>query len=163
MPGVGKTSIGKSLSNLFNLNCIDIDEQIEVKSSESINDIIQKKGEATFRTLEKRELKNTLQNKSTSIISTGGGIIIDDENRRLIKDSALGVHLKSTAEEIAKRIDVSKRPLLYNTNKIENLTQLWSKRQNLYKNAAKIEIDIKGLTIDEATKKIYSEIQNVCS
>ena len=107
MPGVGKTSIGKSLSNLFNLNCIDIDEQIEVKSSASINDIIQKKGEATFRALEKRELKNTLQNTSPSIISTGGGIIIDDENRRLIKDSALGVHLKCTAEEIPKRITIA--------------------------------------------------------
>jgi len=162
MPGVGKTSIGKSLSALFNLNCIDIDEQIERKSSESINDIIQKKGEDTFRTLEKKELKNTLQNEPPLIISTGGGIIIDDENRTLIKERTLGVHLKSTTKEIAERIDTTRRPLLYNTNKIGNLTLLWSKRQNLYKNAAQIEINIKGLTINEATQKVYSEVQNAC-
>ena len=105
MPGVGKTSIGKSLSTLLSLGHIDIDQKIESKESESINDIIQKRGENTFRELEKRELKIAIQSNPSSIISTGGGTILNSENRMLIKERSYGVHLKSTLKEIAGRID----------------------------------------------------------
>ena len=160
MPGVGKTTIANSLSTLLSLEHIDIDQQISTKESESINDIIQKRGEDTFRELEKRELKIAIQNKPPSIISTGGGVILDNENRTLIKGQGYGVHLKSTIKEIADRIDVLSRPLLYNTNKIEKLEQLWLKREKLYDNTAKIELNIKGLSINEATQRLWDEVQN---
>ncbi len=160
MPGVGKTSVGKSLSTLLNLECIDIDQQIEFKESESINNIIEKRGEEAFRTLEKKELKSSIENQSISIISTGGGIIIDDENRKLIKDKSHGIYLKSTIKEIAKRIDVSARPLLYNTNKLEDL---WLKRKKLYDKAAQIALNVEGLSIQEAAQKVCQEVQNVYS
>ena len=163
MPGVGKTTIGNSLSTLLSLDHIDIDQQIETKESESINDIIQKRGEDTFRELEKRELKIAIQNKPSSIISTGGGAILDNENRTLIKGQGYGVHLKSTIKEIADRIDVLSRPLLYNTNKIEKLEQLWLERKKLYNNTAKIELNIKGISINEATQRLWNEVQNVCN
>jgi len=163
MPGVGKTTIANSLSTLLSLEHIDIDQKIETKEAESINDIIQKRGEDAFRELEKRELKIAIQNSPSSIISTGGGAILDNENRILIKEKGYGVHLKSTIKEIADRIDVLSRPLLYNTNKIEKLEQLWLKREKLYDNTAKIELNIKGLSINEATQRLWNEVQNVCN
>ena len=163
MPGVGKTSIGKSLSTLLSLSHVDIDQQIETKESESINDIIQKEGEETFRKFEKRELKIAIQSNPSSIISTGGGTILDDENRTLIKERGYGIHLKSTIKEIADRVDTKHRPLLYNTNKIEELEQLWLKREELYNNTSKVELNINGLSITEATQKLWNEVQNACN
>ena len=163
MPGVGKTSIGKSLSTLLSINHIDTDQQIETKESESINDIIQKRGENTFRELEKRELKIAIQSNPSSIISTGGGTILNDENRILIKERGYGIHLKSTIKEIAGRIDTKHRPLLYNTNKIEKLEQIWLKREKLYNNTSKVELNINGLSIAEATQKLWNEVQNACN
>ena len=163
MPGVGKTTIANSLSTLLSLEHIDIDQQISTKESESINDIIQKRGEDAFRELEKRELKIAIENNLSSIISTGGGAILDNENRILIKEQGYGVHLKSTLKEIADRIDVLSRPLLYNTNKIEKLEQLWLERKKLYNNTAKIELNIKGISINEATQRLWNEVQNVCN
>ena len=163
MPGVGKTSIGKSLSTLLSLGHIDIDQKIESKESESINDIIQKRGENTFRELEKRELKIAIQSNPSSIISTGGGTILNSENRMLIKERSYGVHLKSTLKEIADRIDTKHYILLYNTNKIEKLEQLWLRREKFYNNTSKIELNINGLSITEATQKLWDEVQNVCN
>jgi len=161
MPGVGKTSVGKCLSALLNLKHIDIDQQIESKESESINDIIKKRGEEVFRALEKEELKRSIQNQSISIISTGGGIIINDESRNLIKQKSHGIHLKSTIKEIAERIDASTRPLLYNTNKIEKLEGLWLKRKKLYNRVAQTALSVEGLSIKEAAQKVYQEVQSV--
>ena len=104
MPGVGKTSIGNSLSILLKLSHIDIDQQIESRESESINNIIKKRGEKTFRALEKEELKKSIKNQSISIISTGGGIIIDDDNRTIIKQKSHGIHLKSNIKEIVENM-----------------------------------------------------------
>ena len=163
MPGVGKTSVGKSLSTLLNLGHIDIDEQIESKESESINDIIKKRGEEAFRILEKEELKRSIENQSISIISTGGGIVIDDENRELIKQRSHGIHLKSTIKEIAERIDVSVRPLLYNTNKVEKLEDLWLKRKKLYNRAAQTALSVEGLSVQEVAQRVCQEVQSVCS
>ena len=49
-------------------------------------------------------------------------MVIDKENRHLIKDKTYGIHIKSSIEEICKRIEVSTRPLLYNTNKVLKIT-----------------------------------------
>ena len=156
MPGVGKTSIGNSLSILLKLSHIDIDQQIESRESESINNIIKKRGEKAFRALEKEELKKSIKNQSISIISTGGGIVIDDDNRTIIKQKSHGIHLKSNIKEIAERIDVSVRPLLYNTNKLENL---WLKRKELYNKAAKTVLNIERLSIQEAAQKVCKEVK----
>ena len=156
MPGVGKTSVGNSLSTLLNLSHIDIDQKIESRQSESINNIIKKRGEKAFRVLEKEELKRSIKNQSISIISTGGGIIIDHENRKIIKQKSHGIHLKSNIKEIAERIDVSVRPLLYNTRKLEDL---WLKRKKLYNKAAQTSLNIEGLSIQEAAQKVCKEVK----
>ena len=160
MPGVGKTSIGKSLSKLLGIKHIDIDQRIESQASETIHDIIQKRGEEVFRSLEKKELKYVFESHSSSVISSGGGVVLDKENRSLIKNQAHGIHLKCNLEEIAQRMDVSGRPLLYNTNKKETLDGLWNNRVKLYQETAKIEIDISGLSVQEASQRLYNEVNN---
>ena len=86
--------------------------------------------------------------------------MIDKENRHLIKDKTYGIHIKSSIEEICKRIEVSTRPLLYNTNKVLKLHSIWKQRKSLYNDASKITINIEGLSINEAFQKIYSRLPN---
>ena len=119
-----------------------------------------KRGEKAFRNLEKKELSLAIHSKELSIISTGGGAVLDRDNSCLIRDKTYGIHIKSSIEEIAKRIDVNIRPLLYNTNKLERLRSLWKVREKLYNNTAKIKINIKGLSLDAAVNKIYSRLLN---
>ena len=160
MPGVGKTSIAKLISKTLKINHIDVDQIIEDNESETINDIISKRGEDVFRSIEKKELSFAINTKELSVISCGGGVVIDKENRYLIKEKTYGIHIKSSIEEISKRIDVNIRPLLYNTNISERLRSLWKVREKLYNNSAKISINIKGLSLDAAVNKIYSRLSN---
>ena len=160
MPGVGKTNIGKLLSKKLNIKHIDIDQCIEINESQTINELMIKRGEEAFRNLEKKELSLAIHKAELSIISTGGGVVLDEDNCYLIKNKTYGIHIKSTNEEISKRIDANSRPLLYNTNKLKTLRSLWKTREKLYNNTAKIKINIEGLSLNEAVNKIYTRLSN---
>ncbi len=158
MPGVGKTEIGKSLSEIMGVQYIDIDYNIEIKESQTINEIINQRGEEVFRAIEKKELDLAICGNEFSVISTGGGVILDAENRLIIKNRTMGIHIKSSIKEIANRIDVFKRPLLYNTNKKNMLLDLWNERNDFYQESCKLEVDISSLSIEESIEKVYSKI-----
>tara|TARA_Y100001970_G_C13822414_1_gene645551 strand:+ start:178 stop:657 length:480 start_codon:yes stop_codon:yes gene_type:complete len=159
MPGVGKTAISKNLSKILKVKHIDTDNVIESEQSSSIHDIIINKGEDVFRYLEKRCLEHFLNQKGFSVISAGGGIILDPDNRSLIKRKACAIHIKCSIDDILNRLTISSRPLLYNTNKKKKLNSLWSERSSLYKAVAHKEIDITGLSEIDATQKLYEKIQ----
>ena len=159
MPGVGKTAIGKSLSRMLDVKHIDTDGMIESEQASSVYDIIENKGENVFRSLEKKCLEQSLRQEQLSVISTGGGIVIDSDNRALIKDKARVIHIKCSLDEIAKRLSSSSRPLLYNTNKKQKLNDLWSERSSWYESTAHNEIDITGLSELHAVQRLYEEIR----
>ena len=159
MPGVGKTTIGKNLSKMLKAKHIDTDNVIESEQSSPIRDIIFNKGERKFRSLEKKCLEHSLEQEGFTIISTGGGVILDSDNRNLIKEKACVVHIKCSLDEIAARLNSSSHSLLYNTNKKQKLNSLWSKRSDWYESVAHKEIDITGLSELHAAQRLYEEIQ----
>tara|TARA_Y100000996_G_scaffold272502_1_gene214525 strand:+ start:2106 stop:2585 length:480 start_codon:yes stop_codon:yes gene_type:complete len=159
MPGVGKTTIGKSLSRMLKVKHIDTDDLIESEQASSVCDIIENKGESVFRFLEKRCLENSLSQEQLAVISTGGGIVVDSDNRVLIKKKACVIHIKCSIDEIAKRLSSSSRPLLYSTNKKQKLNELWSERSAWYESAAHKEIDITGLSELHIVQRLYEEIR----
>ena len=159
MPGVGKTTIGKNLSEMLKVKHIDTDNVIESEQSSPIRDIIINKGEKKFRFLEKKCLEHSLEQEGFAIISAGGGIILDYDNRNLIKEKACVIHIKCSLDDIADRLTISSHPLLYNTNKKQKLNNLWSERSVWYESVAHKEIDITGLSEVDATQKLYGEIQ----
>ena len=158
MPGVGKTTIGRNLSKMLDIKHIDIDNLIESNKSSSVNDIISNEGEEIFRALERECLRHCLQTEKIAVISTGGGIILDPDNRKIIKDMSCAIHIKCNLEEIASRLEFSNRKLLYNTNKKEKLNSLWFERSAWYKSVSHKEIDISGLSELASAQKLYEEI-----
>ena len=85
MTGVGKTTVGRSLSKILRRSFIDIDLEIEKSSGLRVSDIFQNYGEVKFRNIEKKILFHTLETEENSVISTGAGILTNDEVIQMIK------------------------------------------------------------------------------
>ncbi len=156
MMGSGKSSIGKLIAKKINYNFIDTDILIEKKENKSINQIFAENGEEYFRALEKKITLNYLNNKKT-IISLGGGAILNKDIRLAIKLNSFNIYLKSNKFVLKKRLESSKsRPLLKNVILDEKLDELLNQREKFYNNADLIINNDKKIsnTINEILKFI---------
>ena len=156
MMGSGKTTVGKELATILNYNFVDLDEIIENKYGK-ITDIFSQKGEKYFRELETQELKN-LENQSNFVLSTGGGIILKDENIKILKDLGQVFYLSAKSETIYNRIKNQKhRPLLNTQNPKNTIEEILSKRLEKYeKSGEKITTDNKNAK--EIAGEIYEKL-----
>ena len=135
--GTGKSDVGYIVSQIMNWTFLDTDQEIEKRASMAIPDIFEKRGEAEFRRLEKSVIAETLK-FSESVISTGGGAIIDEENLYNMRKTGFIICLEAKAETINTRIShqlndkSSSRPLLAQGDTNQNIPQLKSQRQYKY-------------------------------
>lgn len=135
--GSGKTFLGKKLSSYYQLPFLDLDNYIEQRTNKTINELFAARGESYFRKLESKTLKSL---NVKGIIATGGGIIELKRNRQLLQKTAnYVIWLNPDWHILKKRILNSNRPLVKKYRETE-LYDLWSKRFNLYKSCANVEI-----------------------
>ena len=152
MMGSGKSTIGRLLSNITNLNLIDTDKLIEKETKLEIKDIFQKKGENFFRKIEEKIVLNSLK-FSNNIIAVGGGAFLNDKIREKIKNNCISVWLKCSEQTLISRIKNSKkRPKAY-LLKDEDLIKLINNRSKIY-SKADYKINCDSLTKKEITNKI---------
>lgn len=152
--GSGKTTLGKILAKELKKNFIDIDKLIEKKESKSIAEIFKEKGEEYFRKVETLILKE-VASKDNQIISTGGGIVISEENRKIIQENGITIYLTADIETTYKRIKSdNNRPQLTDKDPLEEIKFLIEKRKPLYEKLANYTIDTSKLKIEECVKKI---------
>ena len=152
MMGSGKTTVGKELAAVLNYDFIDLDEVIENKYGK-ITDIFSQKGEKYFREIETQELKN-FENQSNFVLSTGGGIILKDENIKILKDLGQVFYLSAKSETIYNRIKNQKhRPLLNTQNPKNTIEEILSKRLEKYEKSGE-----KIITDNKNAKEIAGEI-----
>jgi len=129
MMGVGKSTVGKSLSNRLSLQFIDVDKIIEKKLNMKIQNIFKKKGEIFFRELEE---KITLQEikKEGIVISLGGGAFINPKIRKEILATSKSFWLDMNISLIEKRlVNLKKRPLLDPANLKNDLKEIYNERK----------------------------------
>ncbi len=130
--GTGKTAVGKELSSRLNGQFIEMDDEIEKRAGKSIVKIFAQDGEAHFRKLEKELLKE-LSKKQGLIVSCGGGLICDEENLRILKETGTVINLKSSAQKIYERTKIhTHRPLLNVANPLQEIEGLMEKRSPFY-------------------------------
>ena len=129
--GAGKTTVGMELAKKLNYKLIDTDHSIENDQSKKIKDIFSEDGESFFRNLETLKLKE-LTNVENAVISTGGGIILKDENRSIL-NNLFTIYLKADFENIFNRIkqDTS-RPLLLTDDPYNTAKDIFKSRQSVY-------------------------------
>ena len=137
MPGSGKSTIGRALSDYLKFDFYDTDEQIEIESQSRIKEIFNKEGEERFRKLERSIFKKLILKKKI-VISTGGGIIL--KNKDLLKQT-FNIYLKCDLETLIKRTSRNKnRPLLKN-NVEKNIKILFNDRKEIYNNVSDFTIN----------------------
>jgi shikimate kinase len=124
--GSGKSSTGRELATILNYEFVDMDQWIEMKNGKSISEIFSTMGEVYFRQEEKGAIE-VIKQKRNQVISTGGGVWINDSNRIILLNSGWCVWLKVSAKQALKRVEsnLSQRPLLASSRdpfaKIESL------------------------------------------
>lgn len=148
--GSGKTSVGELLAKRLSYQFKDTDQLIERKASDTINHIFQVHGEEYFRTLETGLLRKLQPILSNTVLSTGGGLPLKDQNRELLKKMGYVVFLKASKETIKKRLEGdSTRPLLRGEDLEEKIERLLGIRTPYYEKAAHKVIATDDKSFDE--------------
>jgi len=153
--GTGKSSVGSLIAKKTGMNFVDTDELIVLREKKPITAIFAEKGENYFREIETQIVKE-VSSLGKTIISTGGGVLIRDENIINLKKNGILFHLFATAEEIFERVKHDKaRPLLNNTNPVETLKNLQKEREQLY-NKSDFTVNTSKKTLEKISEEIIS-------
>ena len=135
--GSGKTSVGKQLANLTGNRFYDSDIEIEKHTGVDIPSIFEQEGEEVFRKRE-AEMISSLCKLNNIILSTGGGSVLLETNRRYLSENGIVIYLMVSVETQLKRITCNSnaRPLFIKHNSREKLQQLNERREPLYQTIA---------------------------
>ena len=157
---VGKSAVGRNLAKRLRRRFVDLDRMIEKRTGLKVREIFEEKGEPYFRALEKQSLADLVQQPG-HVIATGGGVVMDEDNLRLLKDRTLLVCLSASTATILARVgNGTKRPLLIKgPNRREQIEALLALRADKYAQAH-VTVDTSGLTLDQVVDQIVAAVDN---
>lgn len=154
--GSGKSAIGKRLGTLLNLPFYDMDTEIAERTGMTIPQIFESYGEEGFRDMETEFLRNFQD--EYCIIATGGGVVMREENRKIMRKTGLVFFLNSTFRDIWRRISTdSNRPIVQRSTRVQ-LEKLFRIRKPLYMQSAHFKVETTNRTLNEITQYIASQI-----
>lgn len=159
--GTGKSSVGTVLAQSLGYRFVDLDALIVAETGTTINEIFTRHGESFFRSIESAMVKR-LTNESHLVVSTGGGVVLDPENRRLLRSTGNVVNLTATPETIRQRLlSESDRPLMKNGKSLEKITAMLAEREQCYADAD-IRIDTTGKKVEDIVAEILIWLKKDC-
>ncbi|MCK5716145.1 MAG: shikimate kinase [Thiomargarita sp.] len=159
--GVGKSTIGRLIAEAREMIFIDSDDEIEKQSGVTIPLIFEYEGEIGFRKRE-REIVLELTQFHNIILSTGGGVILDANNRHLLKNNGYMVYLHAPINDLVKRTAHShNRPLLETENRFNKLALLHEERHPLYESVADLIIDTGQRSIHQVVKIVLKHLSQI--
>jgi shikimate kinase len=139
--GAGKTSIGRRLAERLGLQFADADVELESATGASVNLIFELEGEDGFRARERALLSGLCAGRN-QLIATGGGAVLDPDNRRCLAESGFVVYLRTGVERQLDRLARDRqRPLLRAPDRLERLQTLAAQRNPLYEDIADLTFD----------------------
>ncbi len=151
--GTGKTAVGKLLAEKLNMEYVDMDDIIEEKEKISITKIFATKGEPYFRKVES-EVAKEIAEKQGLVVATGGGVVLNPENIRMLEKTGVGICLSASAETIYNRVkDETHRPLLKVKDPLKKIVDLLNFRAPYYAKVSH-QIDTTSMSVPEIVKRI---------
>lgn len=140
--GVGKSTIGRHLASQVKKTFIDADHELEQRTGASISLIFEIEGEPGFRKRESALLEELTQLPDL-VMATGGGVVLDPNNRKLLRTNGYVVYLRAQVETLLERTRKDKkRPLLQNaTDRKKIIEDLYLQRDPLYQQEADLTVD----------------------
>ena len=158
--GSGKTTIGQRLARLLGLEFLDCDHELEAQTGASVSLIFDVEGEDGFRARETRLLADLTTRKGV-LIATGGGSVLREENRRMLRESGLVVYLKTSVAQQLKRLSRDRsRPLLQTADRRARLEALAEHRNPLYEEVAQIVFPAQNRGLDAVAKDLERKIRH---
>ncbi len=157
--GAGKSTIGKYLAQQLKLQFADTDTEIESRTGADIPWIFDVEGEEGFRDREQQVVEEMTQWDNT-VLATGGGVVIRNENRRALGGRGFVIYLHATVEEQVRRTKRDRRrPLLSSGDPETVLRSLMIERDALYREIADHIIDTDGCSPRTVARKLIRELQ----
>ena len=157
--GAGKTTVGKRLARALRRRFLDCDHELEKRTGVTIPLIFEIEGEAGFRAREKR-IVGELTNEPGVVLSTGGGAVLDADNRVFLRERGAVIYLHASVELLAARTrNDANRPLLKATDRTQTLRNLMQQREPLYREVADLVVDTGKLTLAEIVNTIRAGIE----
>lgn len=153
--GAGKTTIGKRLAARSGFNFIDSDHEIEARTGVDIPYIFELEGESGFRSRERGVIADLTRRKGI-VLATGGGCILDPENRRDLAANGAVIYLHATvAHQLNRTAKAGNRPLLtQSANRRETLEKLFATRDPLYREIADLVVNTDGRSAKDLVQEI---------
>lgn len=157
--GSGKSTVGKQLASELNRNFLDTDQTIEARTGVNISWIFSVEGEEGFRTREKAIVRE-LTAMSQVVISTGGGTVVEKENRSLLANNGIVVYLQTSKEVQLSRTlrNRHNRPMLQVDDLEERIESLMESRSQLYEEIADISVATDGKSIRTVVTEILAKL-----
>lgn len=159
--GVGKTTIGRQLARNLKREFIDSDHEIEQRTGADIPWIFDIEGEAGFRARE-RDVIADLTARQGIVLATGGGAVLDQQNRNYLKSRGFVVYLRASVERLVERTGKDRhRPLLQDANPRQLLQNLLVERDPYYREIADVIIDTDTRNVSNSVKLIMSQFNKL--
>ena len=157
--GSGKTTIGQRLAEDLGLEFLDCDQELETQTGASVSLIFDVEGEEGFRERETRMLEQVTARKGV-LVATGGGAVLRERNRKLLRNSGLVVYLSTSVAQQLRRLSRDRtRPLLQTEDRREKLARLAEQRNPLYEKLADIEFPSQNRSLDASARALAELIR----
>lgn len=152
--GAGKTSVGERLAAGLGLRLVDADREIEREAGATVSEIFEREGEAGFRARERAVLAALLRDGGI-LLATGGGCVLDADNRALLRERGFVVHLHAdVARQLERLAGDTTRPLLARPDREQILRELAAARAPWYEEVADLSFDTAELDADTVAARL---------
>lgn len=156
--GAGKTTVGKALARRLAYRFVDVDQEIEARTGVSVPTIFEIEGEEGFRRREAQVIAD-LAGVNGHVVATGGGAVLQPENRRNLQASGFVIYLNVPLATLYERTrHDKKRPLLQVSDPRQKLRELYAQRDPLYREIANLIISGSRITVQSVLQLLSKEM-----
>jgi shikimate kinase len=158
MMGAGKTTIGRGLARAVGREFVDLDHELEARCGVRVPIIFEIEGEAGFRRREATVLSECTQRRNI-ILATGGGAVLNPDNRRLLHERGIVLYLRASVDELYRRTCRDKnRPLLATADPRATLRDLLGLRDPLYREVAHLIVETGCTPVSSLVKSLVPKL-----
>jgi shikimate kinase len=161
MPGSGKSTVGRHVARQLGFAFVDTDHLIEQRIGCSIREYFELQGEPAFRDVESLVIDEATASEEARVIATGGGAILRESNRELLRARSTVLYLRSTPEDLARRLrHDTHRPLLQGGgDALKRLRTLFGERDALYRRTAHFVVEAQRPSVHALVNMVLMQLE----
>lgn len=158
MPGAGKSTLGVVLAKMVNYDFLDADLVIQNKRGKTLQNIIDERGPLGFLEVENQDLQEISVHRT--VIATGGSAVYSDGAMEHLGSIGTVVYLSISYDELMGRLgDLRERGVVMKAGMGMSLADLYEERLPLYKKWAQVTVDVNGMSITDAARKVAEAVR----